>query len=133
MEEKEEIEESILVPKNGFVYFSWNTIITTVCAKPPRTDIKIPKHNIERPDVVGMEKIVGMPKPGKIRDFGVSLLDKGRVHIEEYKNYFKVHRDEEDPKENPIGHLIIDAGKYLLLAIILLGVGYLIYNYLKNN
>ena len=44
------------------------------------------------------------------------------VHVHEYKGYWVFHRNQIDPRYDPIGHLIQDAPHVLLMAA-LLGLG----------
>jgi hypothetical protein len=34
------------------------------------------------------------------------------LHIREYDNYYSVHYDKIDPRNDPFGHILIDASKY---------------------
>jgi hypothetical protein len=36
----------------------------------------------------------------------------GNLHIREYKNHYSVHYDKIDPRNDPIGHVMVDAIKY---------------------
>ena len=47
----------------------------------------------------------------------------GNLHIREYDNY-TVHRDNIDPKEDALGHLLADAPEYLAGSISAAFVGY---------
>jgi len=38
----------------------------------------------------------------------------GNLHIREYDEYYTTHMDKIDPREDPIGHLMIDAPEYLI-------------------
>lgn len=37
----------------------------------------------------------------------------GNLHIREYDDYYTTHMDKIDPREDPLGHLMIDAPEYL--------------------
>lgn len=37
----------------------------------------------------------------------------GKLHIREYKDYLVVHMDKVDPRNDPLGHLLVDAPEYL--------------------
>lgn len=36
----------------------------------------------------------------------------GNLHIREYENHYSVHYDKIDPREDPLGHVMVDARKY---------------------
>jgi hypothetical protein len=36
----------------------------------------------------------------------------GNLHIREYDNYYSVHYDKIDPRNDPFGHILVDASKY---------------------
>lgn len=36
----------------------------------------------------------------------------GKLHIREYDTYYTVHYDKIDPRNDPFGHIIMDASKY---------------------
>ena len=38
----------------------------------------------------------------------------GNLHIREYENYYSVHYDNIDPRKDPLGHILVDASKYLV-------------------
>ena len=38
----------------------------------------------------------------------------GNLHIREYDNYYSVHYDKIDPRNDPFGHILVDASKYFL-------------------
>ncbi len=48
----------------------------------------------------------------------------GNLHIREYDDYYTVHRDNIDPSENALGHLLADAPEYLAGGISAAFVGY---------
>jgi hypothetical protein len=48
----------------------------------------------------------------------------GNLHIREYDDYYTVHRDNKDPRKDPLGHLLADAPEYLLGTISAAFVGY---------
>jgi hypothetical protein len=41
----------------------------------------------------------------------------GKLHIREYDDHFVIHMDNVDPREDPIGHLLIDAPEYLAATV----------------
>lgn len=40
----------------------------------------------------------------------------GNLHIRDYGSHYSVHVDRVDPRESPLGHLLIDAPEYLAAA-----------------
>jgi hypothetical protein len=48
----------------------------------------------------------------------------GNLHIREYDDYYTVHRDNKDPGEGALGHLLADAPEYLAGTISAAFVGY---------
>ena len=61
----------------------------------------------------------------------------GNLHIREYDNKFLVHMDKVDPRENPIGHFVLDSPEILVgLASAVIGgakVASYIYKNQKNS
>ncbi len=37
---------------------------------------------------------------------------RGKLHIREYDTYYSVHYDKVDPRDDPLGHIMLDASKY---------------------
>jgi hypothetical protein len=48
----------------------------------------------------------------------------GNLHIREYDDYYTIHRDNIDPREDALGHLLADAPEYLAGTISAAFVGY---------
>ena len=46
-------------------------------------------------------------KKGSIKQYR-----RGNLHIREYDNYYSVHYDKIDPRNDPFGHILVDASKY---------------------
>jgi hypothetical protein len=46
------------------------------------------------------------------------------LHIREYDDYYTVHRDNVDPREDALGHLLADAPEYLAGTISAAFIGY---------
>ena len=61
----------------------------------------------------------------------------GNLHIREYDDKFLVHMDKVDPRENPLGHLVLDSPEILIgLASAAIGGGKIasyIYKNQKNS
>ncbi len=50
------------------------------------------------------ETVLGDPD-GSLRQF----RSRTGIHVREYEDYFEVHKDQVDPRINPLGHLIRDS------------------------
>ncbi len=37
----------------------------------------------------------------------------GNLHIREYDSFYSIHYDKIDPRNDPFGHILVDASKYL--------------------
>ena len=61
-----------------------------------------------RPIIEYPETLLGT-KRGAKRQFRY-----GNLHIREYDDYYTTHIDKIDPREDPLGHLILDAPEYLV-------------------
>lgn len=46
-------------------------------------------------------------KKGSIKQYR-----RGNLHIREYDNYYSVHYDKIDPRNDLFGHILVDASKY---------------------
>jgi len=55
------------------------------------------------------ETLLGDPD-GSLRQF----RNSSGIHIREYENYFEVHKDKIDPRQDPLGHLIRDSPETIL-------------------
>ena len=92
-------------------------------------DMVIPKS--VRPIIECGETYLG-EKKGANRQFRF-----GNLHVREYNEYYTVHRDKIDPREDPFKHLLVDAPEYLaaLLSGVYVGkrVGDIVYNDIKDN
>ena len=76
----------------------------------PREEFVMPKE--------AEETWMGEPR-GSIKQYRA-----GNLHIREYLNCFEVHKDKIDPRKDPLGHLIVDAPKYIVgAAIVVSAIG----------
>ena len=77
----------------------------------------IPREEFVMPE--GAEETwMGEPR-GSVRQYRA-----GKLHIREYLNGFEVHEDKVDPREDPLGHLIVDAPKYIVgAAVVVSAIG----------
>jgi hypothetical protein len=57
--------------------------------------------------------------PTNIDHFSASLPDGRAIHVKEYHDHYLAHWDQVDPQKNPIGHLIVDAPKQTLGALVI--------------
>lgn len=75
-------------------------------------EVTVPKEQVTEPLGAGWEKSpVNVPTPGTIASYR-----KGRYHVHETRNEWKVHLDNHDPKTQPYLHLINDAPLLLMIG-----------------
>ena len=93
----------------------WKKIINEVLKRRPHQNIIVSKHHLAKhPSECGFVKTLGIPR-GQINDYELTLKDGRRVHVVEFKDYYKVHWDILSPRVSPLGHLICDAPYLLIL------------------
>jgi hypothetical protein len=83
--------------------------------KNPHKEVVIPKSTISNPEAAGFKRTWGEFK-GQLADYGCPLENGGRIHLMDYGDYYKAHRDLVDPDRDPIGHLIYDAPIFFILG-----------------
>jgi hypothetical protein len=71
-------------------------------------NIVVPKA--VRPIVDLEETILGNKKGAK------KQYRHGNLHIRDYGSHYTVHTDRVDPRDSPLGHLLVDAPEYLAAA-----------------
>lgn len=75
-------------------------------------EVTVPKEQVTEPLDAGWEKSpINVPSPGTVASYR-----KGRFHVHETKNEWKVHLDNHDPKIHPYLHLIDDAPLLLMIG-----------------
>lgn len=47
----------------------------------------------------------------------------GNLHIRDYGSHYAVHTDKIDPREDPLGHLLVDAPEFIVGALVASYVG----------
>ncbi|MDX1371382.1 MAG: hypothetical protein R3321_02880 [Nitrososphaeraceae archaeon] len=47
----------------------------------------------------------------------------GNLHVREYNEFYSLHVDQVDPRDNPLGHLIKDAPDFLIGLILFSAIG----------
>ncbi len=76
-------------------------------------DVVVSKTKVSPPIVYdGFVKSIGEPDH-QIRDFRKRINGTESMHVKEYSNHYKVHRDKVDPTYDPIGYLIKDSPEVL--------------------
>jgi len=83
-----------------------------LACKPPGVNITIPKSMMQRPPVGCEETILGDPD-GAYRQYRCDP----NIHMLEYPNEYKAHKDRVDPRKDPLGHLIHDSPETLAALI----------------
>lgn len=75
-------------------------------------EVVIPKETVTEPLDSGWKKSrINVPSPGTI-----SCYRKGRYHVHETKDEWRVHLDRYDPAVNPLLHLVDDAPLLLMIS-----------------
>jgi hypothetical protein len=102
-----ETELNLKRRKNPFCFISkkmYNRSLKLSLSKPPK-EISISKDIL--PDLPNeFEETTVGDRRGSVRQF---RADGTNVHIREYEDKFTIHIDREDPRKNPMGHLIKDS------------------------
>ncbi|MGC9187626.1 MAG: hypothetical protein ACP5GN_08085, partial [Fervidicoccaceae archaeon] len=79
----------------------------------PHEEVMIQKSMLPDPEAVGFKKALGEPK-GQRADYSYPLENGGRIHLLDYGDHYRAHRDNVDPDRDPIGHLIYDSPRIAL-------------------
>jgi hypothetical protein len=61
--------------------------------------------------ILGLEETILGNKKGAKKQYR-----HGNLHIRDYGSHYTVHMDRVDPRESPLGHLLVDAPEYLVAA-----------------
>lgn len=89
--------------------FGWNNIKVNLDATNYHKSVIIPKSAVPPPTVYdGFEESIGEPEY-QIRDLRKNVNGTECMHIKEYGDHYKAHRDKIDPKYDPVGHLMVDS------------------------
>jgi len=100
----------------GLKMLSWAAWIWKILRMKPHEDITIPKRLVRHPLEDGFTKTFGEYQ-GQIMDYELTLADGRRIHVREFKDYYKAHWDRISPKVDPLEHLRVDApGWWVLFA-----------------
>src|SRR5271170_6228466 len=95
----------------------FNRILAETYSKAPGESVSIPKS--EMPDLPSQfsETVSGTPlwiaHPGSSAQYRASPA----LHAYELEDRWKIHRDQYDPGENPLGHVLFDAPELWIAAI----------------
>jgi uncharacterized membrane protein HdeD (DUF308 family) len=75
-------------------------------------EVVVPKGEVTEPlDPAWKKSRINVPSPGTIASYR-----KGRFHVHETRDEWRVHLDRYDPKEHPLLHLIDDAPLLLMIS-----------------
>jgi hypothetical protein len=108
----------------GYIYLTWAEInrclvdpmgIIEEKAKnlKPGEEIFIHKNEIKEPLIGWNKAIIAIPHEGSKASYR-----KGRLHMHDMGDYYAVHVDRIDPKEDPVGHLKDDAPETLAMGVV---------------
>jgi hypothetical protein len=79
-------------------------------------DISISKEVLPELPNDYQETSLGDRRGAKKQYRSTSTSSSGNLHAREYDNKFTIHIDQEDPRRNPIGHLVKDAPETIAAA-----------------
>ena len=97
---------------------SWVVVEYNVLQRPCHQDVKVERYEVQHPSTtVGFYKSTGAPQ-GQIADYRKPLNNDRGLHVREFVDRYLVHWDNFDPSTNLIGHFIVDAPFYGLLALL---------------
>lgn len=105
--------------------YAWGRIKSRLDKIGYHKDVVVSKAETSPPSVYdGFVESIGEPDL-QTRDLRKRINGTESMHVKEYDNYYKVHRDKVDPKYDPISHLIEDSPEVPagIAAAILSGYG----------
>lgn len=89
--------------------YEWERIKSRLDKLGYHKDVVVSKKKVPQPSIYdGFVESIGEPDR-QIKDFRKRINGTECMHVKEYSNYYKVHRDKVDPRYNPISHLIEDS------------------------
>jgi hypothetical protein len=108
----------------GYIYLTWAEInrglvdpmgVIEERAKnlKPGEEIFIYKSEIKEPLIGWNKAIITIPHEGSRASYR-----KGRLHMHDMGDYYALHVDRIDPKEDPVGHLKDDAPETLAMGVV---------------
>ena len=95
----------------------WNIREMEVLQRPCHEDVHFPKSGMPHPTTDGYSISVGEPK-GQIEDYRKTIQNGKCIHLREYDTYYLAHWDIVNPHTNPLGHLLLDAPKWLFIGFL---------------
>ncbi len=98
--------------------YTWEQVINEVLLLSKHTDIIVEKWRVPPIPTDFKERLAD--NDGQITDYGFALEDDTGIHIKEYEDYYKVHWDKKDPSVDPLGHLVYDSPKWLVVGAVAL-------------
>lgn len=93
----------------------WEAVVAELGTLPFRTELRVCACSVPRPQLAGMRRGLGLPRPGAVEQWRLTLEDGSGLHVVEYPKgvdgsaHYKVHLDEVDPAVDPAEHLRRDA------------------------
>lgn len=89
--------------------YGWGRVKSKLDKLGYHKDVMVSKTEVSPPSVYdGFVESIGEPDL-QTRDFRKKINGTESMHVKEYGNYYKVHRDKVDPKYDPLSHLIEDS------------------------
>jgi hypothetical protein len=79
----------------------------------PEEEIYIQKSEVREPLIGWTKAVIAIPHEGSRASYR-----KGRLHMHDMGDYYAVHVDRIDPKEDPVRHLKDDAPETLTMGIV---------------
>lgn len=89
--------------------YEWRKIKSRLDGMNYHKSLKVSKAEVPPPSPYdGFEDSMGEPE-FQIRDVRKRINGTESMHIKEYEDHYKVHRDRVDPKHDPLTHLFVDS------------------------
>lgn len=102
---------------------TWNEVILDVLNLKKHEDLTIDFSDVQDLPPEFSPRLAD--NDGQIADYGFALSDGRGIHVKVYDGYYKIHWDQKDPTEDPLGHLIYDSPKWLVIGA--LGLDWLVF------
>ncbi len=98
---------------------SWGSVVTRLSRLPFYRDVILDKTEIPHPSQSGFKKSIGEIK-GQVADWRLTLRDGSCLHVVEFPQHYSIHRDQVNPDNDPLGHIVKDAPHWILIGVLAL-------------